>query len=299
MKLEIRFIGVGAVKSGSSWMASLLGQHPEVCMSFRKEVSYFNRLNLNGTSNTSSYYDFSYYEKFWPKNNKIKGEVSPQYLFDKHAPSSIKKIFPDTHILIMLRNPKEVVYSHFLYEKLFNRSIESKLSLEKAIQTNSYLLETASFSSQVERYLKEFGSDKVHVYILEEALKDPSVFSKKLYSDISLINVDFKPSYNSVNQSKKVRSNLIHSLLVFLSRLKKYIEGSRWNSGLFDNIKQTKIYISLVQSRNSVLDKNVTLVKKPKMSLKDNKYLESYFKNDIEVLEGLLDRDLSVWKASD
>lgn len=298
MSLEIRFIGVGAVKSGSSWMASLLGQHPEVCMSFRKEVSYFNRLNLNGTKNLSNYYDFSYYEKFWPKNNKIKGEVSPQYLFDKHAPSSIKSMFPDTHILIMLRNPKEVVYSHFLYEKLFNRSIDFKLSFKEAIQTNSYLLETASFSSQVERYLKEFGRDKVHVYILEEALKDPSAFSKKLYSDINLIDVDFKPNYISLNQSKKVRSNLIHSLLVFPSRIKKYIEGSRWNS-LLDNIKQTRIYITLVQSRNRILDKNVSLVKKPKMSPNDKNFLESYFKNDIQVLEALLDRDLSEWKASD
>ena len=298
MKLDVRFIGVGAVKSGSSWMASLLGQHPEVAMSSRKEVSYFNRFNLNGTPNYSSSFDFSYYEKFWSKKNKIKGEVSPQYLFDKHAPLSIKKMFPNTHILIMLRNPSEVVYSHFLYEKLFNRSIKPNLSLEKAIQANSYLLETASFSDQVERYLSVFGENKVHIYLMEEALKDPSVFSKKLYSDIDLVDVDFKPSYNSVNQSKKVRSNLIFSLLAIPSLIKKIIEGSRGNY-FVDIIKQTRFYINLVNARDRILDKNISVVKKPKMSLEESKLLESYFKKDIEDLETLLDRDLSEWKASD
>ena len=298
MKLDVRFIGVGAVKSGSSWMASLLGQHPEVAMSSRKEVSYFNRFNLNGTPNYSSSFDFSYYKKFWSNNNKIKGEVSPQYLFDMHAPLSIKKMFPNTHILIMLRNPSEVVYSHFLYEKLFNRSIKPNLSLEKAIQANSYLLETASFSDQVERYLSVFGENKVHIYLMEEALKDPSIFSKKLYSDIDLVDVDFKPSYNSVNQSKKVRSNLIFSLLTIPSLIKKIIEGSRGNC-FVDKIKQTRFYINLVNARDRILDKNISLVKKPKMSLEESKLLESYFKKDIENLETLLDRDLSEWKASD
>ena len=47
----VKFIGVGAVKSGSSWMASILEQHSEVSMSSRKEIAYFNTFNFNGTKN--------------------------------------------------------------------------------------------------------------------------------------------------------------------------------------------------------------------------------------------------------
>lgn len=297
-KLDIKFIGVGAVKSGSSWMASLLDQHPEVSISSRKEVNYFNSYNFNGTPNHSSCFGLSYYKKFWPITNKIKGEVSPQYLFDKQAPSSIKKTFPDAHILIMLRNPKEVVYSHFLYEKLFNRSIDSKLSLKKAIQVNSYLLETASFPSQVERYFKTFGEDKVHVYIMEEALNSPTIFSRKLYSDIDLVDINFKPSYHSVNQSKKVRSNLIYFVISIPSLIKKIIETFSGNL-LIDKICQTKFYINLVKYRDSILDKNVSLFKKPKMSIEEDNWLGLYFKKDIEALEVLLGKDLSKWKEND
>ena len=98
----VKFIGVGAVKSGSSWMASILEQDSEVSMSSRKEIAYFNTFNFNGTKNNSTDYGLDYYLKFWSKMKGVKGEVSPQYLFDFSAPQKIKNAFPDVQILICL-----------------------------------------------------------------------------------------------------------------------------------------------------------------------------------------------------
>ena len=295
---EVNFIGVGAVKSGSSWMASLIQQHPEVCMSTRKEIAFFNACNFNGTKNVSSSYGQEYYLKFWPRTEKVKGEVSPQYLFDLESPLRIKEAFPNVHILIMLRNPKQVVYSHCLYEKFFNRSIDSSLSFIEALEQYPYLLKSACFTEQIKRYFKVFDKDKIHIYFLDEALKDQQEFSKQLYADINLKDVNFKPDYASVNESKQVNSNLVDSLIRMPSLVKQKIEGS-FLKVVFKEVKRSKLFIQMVKWRNNMLDKNVKRLNKPKMTPDEKSYLDAYFKNEIENLEQLLDVDLSRWKTID
>lgn len=298
MVAEVSFIGVGAVKSGSSWMSSLLEQHPEVCMSSRKEVAFFNACNFNGIENVSSSYEREYYLKFWPKTEKIKGEVSPQYLFDVESPRKIKAFFPNVHILIMLRNPKQVVYSHYLYEKFFNRSIDSSLSFLKALDKHPYLLKSACFTEQIQRYFEVFEQYKIHIYFLDEALKDKSKFSRQLYSDINLKDVSFKPNYESVNESKQVNSNMINSLICIPSLVKQKIESSLL-SEMFGLVKRSKFFIRIVKWRNNILDKNVKRLQKPQMTLEEKMYLDVYFKDEIQNLERLLDLDLSRWKTID
>ena len=295
---EVHFIGVGAVKCGSSWMASLLNQHPEVSMSDRKEISFFNAYNFNGTINTSYGYGKTYYSKFWPNTRKVKGEVSPQYLFDLESSRRIKETFPNVHILIILRNPKEVVYSHYLYDKFFNRSIDSSFDFIEALEYYPYLLKSACFTEQIERYFKVFDKDKIHIYFLDEALKDKHEFSKQLYTDINLKDVNFRPNYALVNQSKQINSFIINVLIKFPSLVKQIIERSILNK-ILEKLKRSKLFIGIVRFRNNILDKNVKQLKKPKMTLEEKYYLEAYFKNEIQNLENLLDLDLSRWKTID
>lgn len=295
---EIRFIGVGAVKSGSSWMASLLDQHPEVSMSSRKEIAYFNGYNFNGTKNESSTYDLTYYLKFWSKSNKVKGEVSPQYLFDHESPKRIKSALPDVQILVMLRNPKQVVYSHYLYEKYFNNSIDPSISFIQALNKYPYLLKSACFTEQLQRYKEVFAEDKIHIYFLDKALEDKCSFSKQLYSAINLKNVDFQPNYDSVNESKQTKSNFVYAIIRMPSLLKQWIERTFFNR-LFEKFKQSKFFIKLVKYRNNILDKNIKPLKKPQLSQEEIRYLDSYFTPEIEKLEQLVGEDLSRWKSVD
>ena len=298
MNNGISFVGLGAVKSGSSWMASLLRQHPEVCMSSRKEIAYFNAYNFNGTKNTSSLYSREYYLKFWPQTNLVKGEVSPQYLFDSDAPQNIKDTFPNAQLVVILRNPKHVVYSHFLYEQSFNKSIHTSLSFSEALSKYPYLLESARFYKQLKRYYNIFKKEQIHVYILEDALTFKEGFSKKLYADIGLSNIDFVPDYSSVNESKQMDSNFFNYLIRFPSFLKSKIESSRLNSYL-EKCKGSSLYINLVGIRNKFLDLNVKSLQKPVMSNEDSLKLDVFYKSEILKLEELIGEDLSMWKTID
>lgn len=298
MKDEIDFIGVGAVKSGSSWMASLLSQHPEVSMSKRKEVAFFNAYNFDGTINESSSYGKRYYLKFWPKTNKVKGEISPQYLFDTQSAERIKSTFPNIRILVMLRDPKQVVYSHYLYERFFNQSIDPSLSFIEALERHPFLLKSANFTEQLERYFKVFNRDNVHVYFLDQALKDQKEFSKQLYTSVKLNDVHFIPDYTSVNESKQVNSKFVNSLIKIPSFLKQKVEKS-FRSDFLEKVKQSSLFIYMVKWRDYFLDKNVKRLHKPEMTSIDKKYLQTYFEHEIVNLEDLLEVDLTRWKTID
>ncbi len=43
MSGTVDFIGIGAARSGTTWIAEVLRAHAEICISEPKEVRYFNR----------------------------------------------------------------------------------------------------------------------------------------------------------------------------------------------------------------------------------------------------------------
>jgi len=294
----VKFIGVGAVKSGSSWMASILEQHSEVSMSSRKEIAYFNTFNFNGTKNSSTDYGLDYYLKFWSKMNGVKGEISPQYLFDFSAPQKIKNAFPEVQILMILRNPKDVLYSHFLYEQGFNQNIEPQLSFIEALYKYPYLIESARFSTQVKRYKEVFSPSNLHIYFLDNALKDPYTFSKSLYSDIGLKDVEFKPDYSSVNESKKVDSKFVNAIIRFPSIIKQRLESSVFGV-IVNRLKASKLFIYIVKYRNTLLDRNIRPLIKPQLTEEEVNLVSTLLRDEIIELENLLDLDLSRWKTCD
>src|SRR5258706_10449866 len=101
------FFIVGAPKCGTTAMNDYLGQHPDIYMA-PKELHYFGAdLKIKDKISESAY--LQYFKN--AGNKKILGEASVWYLFSGTAAKEIKNFSPDAKILIMLRNPVEVVYS--------------------------------------------------------------------------------------------------------------------------------------------------------------------------------------------
>ena len=42
-KFKIDFIGIGAPRCATSWVAQCLMEHPQVCFSSKKELNYFDK----------------------------------------------------------------------------------------------------------------------------------------------------------------------------------------------------------------------------------------------------------------
>ena len=105
------FLGLGAMKGGTSWLHVQLEAHPEVYVPYqRKEIHYFDDLYKNGDE---------WYQNFFPspehaRKYKAWGEITPEYLLVPHVPERIHQLVPDCKFIVFLRNPADRLFSHYV-----------------------------------------------------------------------------------------------------------------------------------------------------------------------------------------
>lgn len=158
------------------------------------------------------------------------GEASVWYLYSKKAAQEIKAFNPDADIIIMLRNPVDMMYSLHSH-KLFTGS-EDIEDFEEALKAEEdrkrglrlpdtkrdllegcFYKEVASYYEQVKRYLDIFGEDKVHIIIYEDFKNDTAEVYKKVLRFLGVCE-DFLPDFRIVNPNKIVKSNLLRDFLL-------------------------------------------------------------------------------------
>ena len=111
------FIIIGAQKSGTSALHSMLRQHPQIMVPGEKELHFFD-------DGLIRYGDFSTYHSSFPlpfqlSPNKITGEASPSYLYHPDCPKRIYNYSPGMLLVAVLREPVSRAYSGWnMYKKL-------------------------------------------------------------------------------------------------------------------------------------------------------------------------------------
>ncbi len=158
-KDKIDFIGIGAAKSGSSWIAACLSEHPQINVPADKSLFFFNAEygNEYKKDNWTNYYKgVDWYLKHFDsmEAGKIRGEFGVSYLNDPVACKRIKKHFPETKILVTLRNPSDMVYSLYWYADS-TVEIEVPETFEKAVKEEFYL-DRGKYQKHLKRYYKKF-----------------------------------------------------------------------------------------------------------------------------------------------
>ena len=280
------FICVGAQKAGSSTLYQLLCQHPEVYMSETKEVHYFDKEENYAKGLT-------YYSDFFADANKeiaVIGEVTPEYLPLSYVPDRIKKDLGEIKILIILRHPVLRAYSQYSFHQMLGYekdgiSFEERLRAEKAeheIEKRSTWYDPAFYVSkslyfhQVKRYIDLFGKKNVHVVLFEDIIDQSGNALDSICDFLQIQQFDFELghsnptilNYNSfwMNLVKKINKMLFSGV----------------NNKLFQGLKNT--------IKGNVFKKPEKLSKEKTSAL-----YTRYFKEDVEKLEVLLERDLSIW----
>lgn len=172
------FIIAGAAKCGTTALAALLKQHPDIFISSIKEPRYFAGEALRRTSHLDPQYDYlqrssvltreNYYALF--KNTeqyKARGESSVHYLYHhKVVIPHILKELGDIKILILLRNPTIRALSNYYYLQRETLSLPQALIAEKDRQQKGfnsfwYYKDQGLYHDPVKAYLDHFSSVKI------------------------------------------------------------------------------------------------------------------------------------------
>ena len=187
---------VGAPRSGTTSLHSLLAQHPEAFMSPVKEPHYFaadiNRRYEQHVGRTipSLYRSLEdYLELFAGAGEaRVRGESSVYYLYSDAAADGIAAFAPEARIVIMLREP--VSFLHSLHGRLRSMGDETCADFERALELEEprargeslprsvrfpELLgysRYARFSEGLERYFQRFGRERVRVLLFDDYRRD-------------------------------------------------------------------------------------------------------------------------------
>jgi hypothetical protein len=216
------FFLVGAPKCGTTALYTYLSRHPDVGMSNAKEPNFF-------ATDTVRHRAFSTLPRYLTNFDGIEGkarigEASVLYLSSPAAPQAIHNFNSSAQIIIMLRDPIEVM--HALHAQRLHGGSEHIIDFEIAVESNErrYWLqgpfkgepvggltyrELTRFSTQVRRYFESFGRERVHVILFDDFVRDP----KRAYEDVLKfldLRSDGCTSYEPVNANKRVRSISLH-----------------------------------------------------------------------------------------
>lgn len=288
-QFRVDFIGVGAPKSGSSWLAKIIQEHPDAQMSYTKEVTFFNDTGgIYHNKNTNYRKGVEWYQTQFPKkNSKIIGEFSTDYLYDKKAAQRLKKHFPNTKILVTLRDPVAKMYSYYWWYKNTDKT-ENARTFEIALQDNNEYINRSKYYPQLKRFYDNFKEEQIKVVLHNDIIKNPRHIVREVYEFLG-IDRTYAPSLldRKVNPSRKTRSKTLTVLL----DIAKYMRESKFNV-VVNIFKELGIYQNLHRAYIKI---NMKKFDYPPMKKETRRMLISKLKADIQKTEKLIGRDLSHW----
>ncbi len=191
------FLILGATKAGTTTLHAMLGMHPEIFVTPRKEPPFFDAEYDRGLE----YYWRTYYADWC--GQPASGEARPCKLYLDYVAPRIRESLPDAKLIVMLRDPVARCYSHWWDRQSrgkeplpFRRALDANLrdlevegrfvgregerrwlaglSPDKRFSTVRTFLDAGHYATHLSRYLALFPREQIGVFWLEDLIADPA-----------------------------------------------------------------------------------------------------------------------------
>jgi hypothetical protein len=297
------FLIVGAAKAGTISLYHYLSQHPDVYMCPVNESNFFALENADWNSEYRGPVDRFYIDQHCVKTlgayqdlfagatpGQVLGECSPLYLFSATAAARIRHHIPKAKIIVILRQPVDRAFSN--YQHLRRGGIEPITEFREAIQAEPsrraqgwgpwpfwYYAEMGFFARQLQNYFGLFGRDQVFVRLYEDLQQNATGLLKEIYEFIG-VDHRFTPDVSTRhNIGGAPRLEWLHRLLV------KPNPGKRLAKKFVPDTLRHRL-------RNGISDWNTD---KGPLNPDVRAELNQMYRDDILMLQELINRDLSHW----
>jgi hypothetical protein len=208
------FFLVGAAKAGTTSIYAYLSEHPQVFFPAIKEPHFFTQVRpspelqflIEAVSKRSAY--LRLYAS--ASGRQVIGDASPSYLWHPKVPERIRAKVPQAKIAIILRDPVERAYSHYLMDyregaqsrPFFEALLNDMNSPNKGWGVSYLYYELGLYAEQVERYFDTFKPERVKVLMFEDFRRNPRAVLHEL---ADFLELDPKP-LAAIDTSRKYNS---------------------------------------------------------------------------------------------
>jgi hypothetical protein len=235
------FLGIGALKCGTSWLYANLKNHPDIRMTPIKELRYFNqpslipniirhlksrdlRSQLKSTiaecSNERGYEQIGWILRFYfyPRTHRWysslfsrefgqkAGEISPFYSsLQEKAIARIHKLMPNLRIIYLLRNPILRTWSHAAMRfRIRGRKLENVRDEElfEFFQLD-WVPRHSDYSRNLEKWEKYYPENQIFIGFIHQLAENPRDFLRNIYN---FLEVDSSQKLIPDNADKKINS---------------------------------------------------------------------------------------------
>lgn len=302
------FFIVGAPKCGTTALHEYLQHHPDAYLPYYKEPHYFGADLLGSRFLQFRNKPAKYLKLFRDVRGEARiGESSPWYLASRTAAAEIHRYDPGAKIIIMLRNPIDMMYSmwsQFRYSgneqiEIFEEALaaESEREAGKRIRRAAHCItglryrHMTRFSEQVARYFDCFGREQVKVIIFEDFRADTAAVYRSVLEFLEL-DSDVSVSFGIRNPNKEVRLAWLQKLIVStgfsLMLLKDRLTFMATTSALLPYAYRTRAV-------EGVIAAYTRYERRSPLTPETRRRLAHELSDEVDQLSALLGRDFSHW----
>lgn len=291
---------IGAPRCGTTAMSTFLREHPNIYVPKLKEPGYFAN-DFPGVQIVNSLTRYMRLFERAQQEHKVLVDASVLYMYSSVAVENISRFNPRAKILLMLRNPIDLVYS--IHARLLATFAEDERNFEKAWRLQParqhgkslpehcltpLLLqyrEVGKLGHQVQRVLDIFPRDQVHIILFADFLKWPQSVYEGILAFLDVPS-DGRTDFPRINEN-------INSYWVnWLSKLVHH--PPRVIGHIADSIKKISRIerFGLVTITESFFGKRE---QRQPLRTEFRVELAKEFRDDIQKFSIILGRDLSHW----
>lgn len=298
------FLVIGAPKAGSTAVHEALVRHPQLFLSSPKEPKYFltgdrrpRRAQHRGPGDAHSSHEWVWrrdeYERLFDAAppGALRGESTPFYLWDREAHRRIHAAIPDAKLIAVIRDPVDRAYSNWTH--LWCDGLETEPDFVRACRKEPgrvaagyapfwRYLELGRYGEQFEHLFQVFPREQVHVLRYKEFVDEPAKSIDAICGFLG-VQVGVVDSIASANMSGWADDTAVNSALRRVIRAGAAV-GSLAPPHLWRRA-QRPIVRTLRRGRSH----------RPQLGTEQRRELVEYFREDVALLERLLDRPFHDW----
>lgn len=295
---------VGAPRCGTTSLAAYLDSHPRIFLSKPKEPHHFcSDLDIR----LRPYGDRGRYLELFHRAgaSQLAGEASVMYLYSKVAPHAIREMSPSAKIIIMLRDPVEMVRSLHTHNMLLGNEdlpdFQEALAAEADRRQGRRISWTCfgpaglqyralgKYTAYVRRYQEVFGRDGVKCILFDDFKKDPEKTYRETLAFLGL-EADRLPEFKVLNEQHRWRSPRLGRAMMAMFGV-----ACTLCSYLPTRILRRAVVATVAIAFFLSIKPNLAKARRPAIAPEVQDALRQEFREDVEQLADLIGRDLSSW----
>ncbi len=287
--IKLDFVGVGAAKSGTTWLATCLSEHPQLCMAEPKALNYFcekaiwPEFRVNNTMGPGWLAD----RFIHCKSDQLPGEFSPNYLCDPHSPHLIIRHNPECRLICCFRHPVEAVVS--FYHEIGKESPVAS-TFEKFLDHYPQILRMGLYHLHTQAFLEVFSRKQCLFLLFDDIEEDAATILQQCFSFLG-VDRNFVPASltRRINERKRPRSRSLLAATHWTRHLlQKYTSG---------RVRQHWVWkLKLYRLHQRIMQRNLQPFPSTPIREATRKRLLGIYRDDTRALGQFLGRDLSHWE---